>query len=223
MTLIAIDTSTRAMGLSLYDGRQILYESIWHSQNYHTVELSPSIQHALAQTSLKQGDLKAIAVAIGPGSYTGLRIGLALAKGLAFAERLPLIPVPTLDVLAAGQPIQDLPLAAVLQAGRSRLAVGWYTVKQEAWISTADPDLMTVEELSESIQKPSLVRGELDEAALKLLKRKRKNVVLSSAAWNVRRPALLAELAWNRWKDGAGEYQAGLAPKYMKSQQEIPA
>ena len=81
---------------------------LWHSQNYHTVELAPSIQHALAQASLKQGDLKAIAVAIGPGSYTGLRIGLALAKGLAFAERLSLIPIPTLDVLAAGQPIQKL-------------------------------------------------------------------------------------------------------------------
>jgi tRNA threonylcarbamoyladenosine biosynthesis protein TsaB len=223
MTLLAIDTSTRAMGLSLYDGTQILYESLWHSQNYHTVELAPSIQHALAQASLKQGDLKAIAVAIGPGSYTGLRIGLALAKGLAFAERLPLIPVPTLDVLAAGQPIQDMPLAAVLQAGRSRLAVAWYTVKENDWISTGDPELMTVEELSDAIRKPTLVSGELDEAGLKLLGRKRKNVILSTAAWNLRRPSLLAELAWNRWKDGVGEYQVGLAPKYMKSQQEIPA
>lgn len=223
MTLLAIDTSTRAMGLSLYDGSQILHESLWHSQNFHTVELAPSIQHALEQASLTPADLKAIAVAIGPGSYTGLRIGLALAKGLAFAERLALISVPTLDVLAAGQPVQDLPLAAVLRAGRSRLAVAWYVQKENNWVIRAGPELMTVEELSGAIRKPTLVRGELSAEGSKLLKRKRKNVILSSAAWNLRRPALLAELAWKRWQEGEGEYEAGLAPNYLQSDQAIPA
>lgn len=223
MTLLAIDTSTRAMGLALYDGSQILFESVWHSQNFHTVELAPAIQHALEQASMQVGGLKAVAVAIGPGSYTGLRIGLALAKGLAFAEHLALISIPTLDVLVAGQPIRDLPLAALLRAGRSRLAVGWYEAKENSWLSTGEPQLMTAEELYATIRRPTLICGELNAEEQSLLKRKRKNVILSSAALNLRRPALLAELAWQRWKDGAGEIQVGLGPNYLQSDQALPA
>lgn len=223
MTLLAIDTSTRAMGLALFDGTTVLYESVWHSQDFHTVELAPAVQHALEQASMHVGDLQAVAVAIGPGSYTGLRIGLALAKGLAFAERLALVPVPTLDVLAAGQPIRDLPLVALLRAGRSRLAVGWYEAKENSWLSTGEPQLLTAEELSAAIRTPTLICGELNAKEQSMLKRKRKNVILSSAAWNLRRPALLAELAWKRWKDGAGEIEAGLGPDYLKSDQAIPA
>jgi tRNA threonylcarbamoyladenosine biosynthesis protein TsaB len=110
--LLAIDSSTRSSGVAIYDGVQVLYESSWQSAQFHSVELSPAIDLALQRVGLGTKDLKAIAIAIGPGSYTGLRIGLALAKGLAFARTLPLIAVPSLDVQAAGQPLQDLPMAA---------------------------------------------------------------------------------------------------------------
>ena len=222
MSLLAIDTSTKAMGLAIYDGSKILFESSWHSQNYHTVELAPSIQVALSQSGLKASDLEALAVAIGPGSFTGLRIGLAFVKGLAFAERLDILTVPTLDVLAAGQPLSDLPMAAVLQAGRNRLAVGWYVVEESAWASEGELELLTAEELSAAITRPSLVCGELEPDAQRLLRRKRKNVRLSSPAWNVRRPAILAELAWTRWKDGEGEHRLGLGPKYLQTDQALP-
>ena len=119
--LLAIDSSTSSSGLALYDGLVVRYECIWTSTEFHSVDLAPGIQQALKLVDLQIKDLKAVAVAIGPGSYTGLRIGLAMAKGLAFSHNLAFIPVPTLDILAAGQPIQDLPMAAVLQAGRGRL------------------------------------------------------------------------------------------------------
>ena len=59
---------------------------------------------------------------LGPGSFTGLRIGLALAKGMALARHLPVIGVPTLDILAAAQPVREENLVAILLAGRGRLA-----------------------------------------------------------------------------------------------------
>jgi len=80
--LLAIDTSTRTLSLALHDGDQILAETTWRTANYHTVELTPSIASMLGQGSVAPADLKAIAVALGPGSFTGLRIGLAAAKGL---------------------------------------------------------------------------------------------------------------------------------------------
>lgn len=220
MTLLAIDSSTRTSGIALYDGLSVRYEITWTGQDFHGVELAPRTQQAMREAGLKSKDLQAIAVASGPGSYTGLRIGMALAKGIAFAHGLPLIAVPSLDIVAAGQPLQDLPLAAVLQAGRSRLAVGRYKMKKERWQPDGHPALMTVEELSESIHHPTLIGGELSESDRQALGRKYKNAVLQSPAWSVRRPAILAELAWARWQAGEAGDAKGLAPIYLQAIQE---
>ncbi len=85
------------------------------------------------RAGLEIQNLKLLAVATGPGSFTGLRIGLAVAKGIALACHLPIIGIPTLDIVAESQPVSPgLPLAAVLQAGRGRLAVGWYTANNDS-------------------------------------------------------------------------------------------
>ncbi|MCW5875369.1 MAG: tRNA (adenosine(37)-N6)-threonylcarbamoyltransferase complex dimerization subunit type 1 TsaB [Anaerolineales bacterium] len=221
MTLLAIDSSTQASGLALYDGLQVLAEHSWQGRAYHSVDLAPAIQDMLGAAGLAPAELKVVAVAIGPGSYTGLRIGLAIAKGLAFVHKLDLLAVPTLDILAAGQPRSELPLAAVLQAGRGRLAVGRYIYK-EAWEADGPPELMTAEALTESISRPTLVSGELSEDDRRTLGRKYKNVVLASPAWAQRRPAVLAELAWGRWGAGERTPAQGLAPQYLQASEAVP-
>jgi tRNA threonylcarbamoyladenosine biosynthesis protein TsaB len=214
--LLAIDTSTRKMGIALYDGVQVQHESVWESRNHHTVELSPAIETALAQAGLGANDLEAVAVAIGPGSYTGLRIGLAVAKGLALANRAALIGVPTLDVIAYAQPVREKTLAAVLKAGRGRLAVGWYTARKKGgWKQKGEPEVLTPEELYGRIRKPTQICGELDGETRKLLERKHKNAILASPAENVRRPSFLAELGWERWKKEAVDQPALIAPQYL--------
>ena len=222
MTLLAIDSSTRAVGLALYDGHSVLYESAWHSQDFHTVELAPAIDQALKRAGLRITHLKAVGMAIGPGSYTGLRIGLALAKGLALARRLPLISVPTLDVIAAAQPPADAPLAAVLQAGRGRLAVGWYRFKDGQWIAAGEATLTTIEELSAKINKPTVLCGELYEEERRVLARKRVNARVAPPARSIRRPAILAELAWARWQAGETDEGPGLGPVYITTNEAIP-
>lgn len=223
MSLLAIDSSTKNCGLAIFDGQRVRYESVWQSRDFHSVDLAPGIQQALAKTGMALSELKAIAVAIGPGSYTGLRIGLSLAKGLAFAHGLGLVAVSTLDVLAAGQSPRDLPMAAVLQAGRGRLAVGWYEVKKNRWVAKELPALMTAQELAELVHKPTLICGELEEEDRATLGRKYKNAMLVSPAWSVRRPAFLAELAWQRWQTGDVDEAAGLAPFYLQASQAVPA
>jgi tRNA threonylcarbamoyladenosine biosynthesis protein TsaB len=220
--LLALDTSTRMIGLALYDGFQILSESIWQSHDYHTVELAPAVADLLARCDVKATDLRVLAVALGPGSFTGLRIGLALAKGMALAGRLPLVGVPSLDVLAAAQPVRQEALVAVLRAGRGRLAVGWYTALDGAWYSREPASVLTAAELSERIQEPTLVCGELGEEEQRLLARKRKNVILAPAAQSLRRPAWLAELAWKRWLMGRVDDPNTLAPIYLHYSVPIP-
>ena len=220
--LLAIDTSTQSVGLALFDGAQILGEMIWQTHNHHTVEIAPAVDDLLRHTGVKPTDLQALAVALGPGSFTSLRIGLAITKGLALSLHLPVVGVPSLDILAAGQPVSDLALAAVLQAGRRRLAVGWYAAVDHQWQSQGEAKVMTVEELAQEIQKPTLVSGELTAAGRQLLARKWKNVTLASAAQSVRRPAHLAELGWKRWAAGKQEDPVALAPIYLHFAEAIP-
>lgn len=221
--LLAVDTSTRWVGLALYNGAQVLAESIWQSQNTHTIEVAPAIQDLLAHSGAKVEDLRAIGVATGPGSFTSLRIGLGLTKGLALACRIPIVGIPTLDILAAAQPVRDLPMAAVLQAGRGRLALGWYAVQSGGWVAHSAPQVVRVEELAALIHKPTLVCGELTGEERQVLARKRKNVVLVSPAQSVRRPAYLAELAWRRWQSGKVDDVVTLAPIYLHIAEAIPA
>ena len=220
--LLALDTSTRAVGVALYDGTQVLSESLWVSQDHHTVDLAPAVTAALAMPGAQVADLQALAVAIGPGSFTGLRIGLALGKGLALAHHLPLIGIPTLDVLAQAQPVFDVPLAAVLRAGRNRLAVGWYQVVRDAWKSTGKTEVLTAADLAQAIQRPTWVCGELTDEERRLLARKRKNVLLSSPAQSARHPAFLAEIGWRRWQAGQVDDPATLAPIYLHTSASIP-
>jgi tRNA threonylcarbamoyladenosine biosynthesis protein TsaB len=215
--LLAIDTSTAQLGLAFYDGATVAAELTWTpaARARHTVELAPALAGLLKRTGLSMGDIAALGIALGPGSFTSLRVGLAFAKGLALARKLPLIGVPTLDAVAAAVPVQAIPLAAVLQAGRGRIAVGWYETSETGWQAKGQVETSTVDKLAEGIHHPCLVVGELTADERQRLARKRVNVHLASPAQSVRRPALLAELAWNRWQAGGVDDAAALAPVYL--------
>jgi tRNA threonylcarbamoyladenosine biosynthesis protein TsaB len=152
-----------------------------------------------------------------------LRIGLAIVKGMALALHLPVVGVPTLDILAAAQPVQELPLALILQAGRKRLAAGWYNAVDGSWVSQGDVKVSTIEELAQQIRKPTLVCGELSANDRHILARKYKNVVLVPPAQSARRPAFLAEIAWKRWQAGQVDEVMSLAPIYLHLVESIPA
>jgi tRNA threonylcarbamoyladenosine biosynthesis protein TsaB len=220
--LLAVDTSTLWIGLALYDESQVLAETIWHTENHHTIELVPSIDNLLRRCKVTPADLQVLAVATGPGSFTSLRISLAVVKGLALSCHIPIVGVPSLEILAAAQPRQDSQLAAVLQAGRGRLAVGWYEPSDSGWKSVTTPKLTTVEDLAAEIKKPTLVCGELTNDERQVLARKWKNVTIASPARSVRRPSFLGEIAWTHWKAGQVSDPATLAPIYLHIAGEIP-
>lgn len=220
--LLAVDTSTRVIGVALYDGIHVLSEMSWVSHHHHTVELGPAVDATLARVGVNRKALSAVGVAIGPGSFTGLRIGMALAKGLAFSRRLKIIGIPTLDVVAAAQPISNRVMAAILEAGRHRFAVGWYQVVDGDWKFTGELENLTVGGFVERIQGSIFVCGELGENLRKLITEKCLNVVMASPAQSARRPAILAELAWNRLLIGEIDDPTTLKPIYLHHGEPIP-
>jgi tRNA threonylcarbamoyladenosine biosynthesis protein TsaB len=221
--LLAVDTSTTWIGLALYDGVRVLGEMTWQSKNHHTVELTPGVHELLGRCGLRTTDLQALGVATGPGSFTSLRIGLALVKGMALALRIPVVGVPTLDILVAAQPVRDLQLAALLQAGRGRLALVWYEARDGKWRSRSEPQIISAEELVLQLNKPTLVVGELNAAERQVLARRRKNAIMVSPAQSLRRPSFLAEIAWERWRAGSVDEIVTLAPIYLHVGEAIPS
>lgn len=220
--LLAVDTSTRTVGIALYDGIQVLLESTWQSVDFHTVELAPTVQDALRRVRIEPQQVSAFGVALGPGSFTGLRIGLAFVKGMALARHLPLVGVPTLDFLAAAQPIQESPLVAVLRAGRGRLAAGWYAAVGNRWQPSKEIEVCTLTELIEKIDQPLTICGELSVEEREQLFQGCPQVTLASPAFCCRRPGFLAEAAWKRWKSGQTDDPATLAPIYLHYQDPVP-
>ena len=220
--LLAIDTSTQTIGLALYDGTQVLAEMHCQTKTHHTIELAPAVDELITRCNIKPVELKAIACALGPGSFTSLRIGLAFAKGLALSLRIPILGIPTFDYLVASQPLQAYPLVAVLPAGRRRLAVGWYRNEENRWRSSEEPVIMTAEDLSSLITEPTIICGEFDAEERQILGRKWKNALLASPAQCVRHPGMLAELGWTRFKAGEQDEPISLAPIYLHIAEAIP-
>lgn len=213
--ILAIDTSTQWMGIALLQDAQILYEKVWRTKRRHTVELAPAIQEAVQDCGLRIGDLEAIGVALGPGSFTSLRIGLAVAKGLALTQRVPVIGIPSLDITAAGLPVRDIPLIAVLRAGRERLAAQTYQAEDGRWVAAGGITITTAQELESALDSRTLVSGELEPDERRILERRWRNALLPDPADCVRRPARLAVLTAERFKAGQFDDVVTLAPIYL--------
>ena len=213
--LLAVDTSTTQIGLALYDGAQVIGEFAWRSGQRHTTELAPAVSDLLTRCGSTMDDVRALGVALGPGSFTSLRVGLALVKGLALSKQIPLVGIPTFDILANAQPVSELPLAVAIQAGRSRFAVGWYKSSGKEWQAQGGGRIVTLEEIIVEVENPSIVCGEFSVEERQKLNDE--NIQLTSPALSIRRPAILAELAWARWQAGNVDDAASLAPIYLQT------
>src|SRR5215467_14613571 len=100
MILLAIDTSGMSGSAAILEDQKILSETFWRAQASHSSELPSQVQKICRDTALSMSQVEAFAVTLGPGSFTGLRVGLAFVKGLAFSGRKPVAGISTLEALA---------------------------------------------------------------------------------------------------------------------------
>lgn len=101
MKVLAIDTSNYVLGIALIDGEKVICEYITNLKKNHSVRVMPAIEQVMKESETKPSELTKIVVAKGPGSYTGVRIGVSIAKTLAWTLGIPLVGVSSLEVLAA--------------------------------------------------------------------------------------------------------------------------
>lgn len=198
--ILALDTSTAIASVALYDG-SVSAEITWHSGRNHSVELMAQVDNLMKLRRVQPEQLTGVAAATGPGSYTGLRVGLAAAKGLCLALKVPIVGVCTLDILA--EPHRDgcLPVRPVLDAGRRRYATALYEMRDGEYRRVGAIEGRPLGEIVAGIQEETLLCGDLGEL------RTEGEVInpfvrTASPASSVRRAGYLAEIAWRNIQVG---------------------
>lgn len=220
--ILAIDTATRSAGLALYDASGVRAELTWDTIDHHTVELVPRIVDLLQQIDATIDQVDGLAVSIGPGSFTGVRVGVAAAKGLAVARDLPLVGVRTTDILAYAHQWVKAPLVVVVRAGRGRLIAAHYVRSRGDWKQDGDFVLTTAELIGAEWNTSTALCGELtaDERAA-IGQRLADRVRLLPPAFNLRRAGYLAEIGRQRLLARQLDDPAALQPIYLSPDQQV--
>ncbi|MEY8735555.1 tRNA (adenosine(37)-N6)-threonylcarbamoyltransferase complex dimerization subunit type 1 TsaB [Peribacillus frigoritolerans] len=132
MKVLAIDTSNFTLGVALVNGSQVIGEYTTNLKKNHSVRVMPAIETLLRDCDTKPKDLTKIVVAQGPGSYTGVRIGVTIAKSLAWTLQIPLSGVSSLEVLAANGRYFNGLISPLFDARRGQIYTGLYEMENNS-------------------------------------------------------------------------------------------
>ena len=148
-TILAVDTSTEACSVALQIGSECIAKYSDEPRS-HSRLLMPMVQHVLAEADIKVNQLDAIGISIGPGSFTGLRIGFAAVQGMAYGADIPVVPVSTLELMVATYARQESAQAgeivALLDARMSEFNLGRYRLDDNRQIVTVEADRLVSSE-----------------------------------------------------------------------------
>jgi len=217
MLILAIDTATEKGSLALAAGDRVLREYSLESHNSYLTRLMPGVAAILKDAGTEAADLAAVAVSVGPGNFTGLRIGLATAKTLAWSLGRPLVPVPTLEVLAAQVPCQPDPIGVVMDAKRGEVFWGRFRCPEDQPQAMEGPLRLPVGELAARLLAPLLLTGPgLEVHRETLTSQLAPEITLAPADRRWPRASTLARLARRRLELGLTANPAQLVPTYLR-------
>lgn len=217
MLLLALDTATEKGSLALMAEDRVLMEYSLDSHNAYLTCLMPGVAALLNKCGKDVADLTAVAVSTGPGNFTGLRIGLATAKTLAWSLNCPLVPVSTLEVLAARFPGSPDPIGVLMDAKRGEVFWGLFRCPEDRPQVLEGPLRLPVSELPARLRPPLLLTGPGLDAHRETLAR----LLPPEIAWappesREPRASTLAHLARHHLKLGLTANPAQLVPTYLR-------
>lgn len=220
MYVLGIDTATMVCSVGLAGQDRIIAEVTVHTRQTHSERLMPMIRQMIADADLTPQDLSGIAVSIGPGSFTGLRIGITTAKSMAFALDIPVAGISTLEALAAQFPYCGYLIRPVIDAQKENVYTALYCTDAGYPQRLGDIEVMSMRSVAQHIQtcgQRVIVTGEivpfgeqlatLDDGAL---------VYPAQALYRMPRGAVIAELGLRRLLAGQGEDPGSLTPFYLR-------
>ena len=215
--ILALDTATEKGSLALVAEDKVLMEYSLESHGTYLTRLMPGVAALFSNTGTALTDLAALAVSLGPGNFTGLRIGLATAKTLAWALKCPLVPVPTMEVLAAQFPFHPHPIGVVMDAKRGEVFWGLFRCPEDQPQLLEGPLRLAAADLPPRLPRPLLLTGPGLEVHLDTLTPQLPpEIILAPPDMRAPRAPTLARLASQRLKLGLTVNPAQLVPTYLR-------
>lgn len=219
LKVLAADTSTMTGSVALVEGAQVVAEWTLLSSRTHNRRLLAAIDRLLREADWRLDDLDGLAVTAGPGSFTGVRIGLSTMKGLAWAAAKRFLAVPTLDVLAAPLGLASLPVCALLDAKKQELYTAQYQPDGRGDCRReGDFQVLSPERLAAQITRPTLFCGDGWLLYHELLRRLLGDRALEAPAYfHTLRSGVLGILAGRRFAAGEKADPSTAVPVYVRS------
>jgi len=154
MKLLSLETSTKMGSIAITDNTQLLGEFQIAIKDSFSETLLPAIDHLLKSTKISIHDVDAFVLAQGPGSFTSLRIGMSVVKGLALKNKTPIIPIPTLDGLAHNLSYSSLLVCPLIDARKGEVYTAFYKKQADHFLAKLTDDrVVTPERLIDEIDE----------------------------------------------------------------------
>ena len=212
--ILAIDTSTRYAGVALADTQRVMASNCWYSSANHTAELMPAVARMVQNQGLIPRELEGIAVALGPGGFSALRVGISAAKGLALAGKKPIAGIGTLELEAFPYLELGLPICALLDAGRGEVASALFG---DDGHRLRDDRIISPSALLDSITEPTIFCGEGVTPWVRLIQeRPAPRGLVAAHPTPADRLWSLVALARRRFAAGEADDLASLQPHYLR-------
>lgn len=235
MKVLGIETSGGVGSIAICEDDRVVWERCFEKGLRHGTELITSIKAVLEEPHWKPSDIELIAVSAGPGSYTGLRVGITCAKALAYALNKPVVAVPTLDVLAENAPVNSHAVCPVLDAKRMCVYACVYKSRVESrelrvegkdsqiscWERVSDFLVITPEELLALLPRPVVVFGDGTKPYFETFKQE--GILIGEEEMGIAHARVVARLGRKLYESGsqAKAYGYNLTPVYLRRPEPI--
>lgn len=223
MKILALDTSTRAGSVAITDDDAVLAESVLNIDVTHSETLLSSLKNMLDETKLGMNDIDLLALTLGPGSFTGIRIGVSTVKGFALALGKPIAGVSTLETLASNFPYASCRITPILDARKGEVYSAHFRWEGNALARLTGDRALPPEALLEEINETTLFVGDgLGRYGEMIRERLGELAVTAPSTHGFIRSSVVAALAHRQFEKGETLDPASLAPIYLrKSEAEI--
>ena len=218
MHTLSINTSTKQYSLAVMKGESLLGECTLPFGPQHFANLMPSLDNLLMQTDLGPEKLDALIVALGPGSFTGIRIGLAVAKGLSQSLDIPIVGIPTLLAMASQLPYTKEDICPIITSRRGEVFTALFSWSNNGRLSRIKKDMsLRITDIGSIIKNRTVLIGNdfLNQGPLLKKLLGRKGVLAPSNLWSLRASSL-GILGLKKLKGSNIRSSAELVPIYLR-------
>ena len=225
MKVLGIDTSSLATSIAVIEDNKLICEYTVNTKKTHSQKLMPMIENMLNMSDINVNEIDMIAVCEGPGSFTGLRIAMATAKAIAHVNKLPIVGVNSVELLAGNMNLCDKKICAILDAQRTQVYTGQYKFENNQLVELKGVDVVEIDELIEELKNTNEEWIIVGEAVYKYEDKLKdvSNINIPAPSHNVSKSSSLCSIAIDKYKNNIDVYDCySINPLYIrKSQAEV--